>query len=335
MDQFVEIQEQIFQFEQLLRERDMAVAYLKITEQMGPSPQLLAFVNYSNSVVTDDGVALESMNMFDQHNFIISKLNIDTLNQMAMESLSTSIQKFIGGLYLGADGALLAGASSELTGNILHGITSFAANTKYFKMGGLGLAIMTAGAIVYAAAEAEESIPSVASFTKMTNSVEASIRASSLFAASIPSTLDEKTWESFHSNFVKNKDVSHFLGSLREKYLGKVSASAGVSLVNQKVVIEYLPFDKSGWDVSKMQHAAEWYVNNVDKLFEHNNKIKEKFEVVEKLINNNKGDLGKTPKYISDTLMISSRATSAAEKHLKEAKKLLDKVARHFEEKKK
>lgn len=335
MDQFVEVQEQLFQFSQLLRERDMAAAYLKITEQMGPSPQLLAFVNYSNSIMTDDGVALESMEVSDQHNFIVSKLNVDTLNQMAMESLSTSIQKFIGGLYLGAGGALLIGASSEITKNILHGISSFSANVKYFKLGGLGLAVLLGGVIIVTAAELKEAAPSVASFTKMTNSVEASIRASSLFAASIPLTLDEKTWESFHSNFVKNKDVSHFLGSLREKYLSKISASAGVSSINQKVVIEYLPFDKSGWDVSKMQHAAEWYVKSADKLFEQNNKIKEKLEAVEKLINNNKGDLGKTPKYISDTLMVSSRATSAAEKHLKEAKRLLDKVARHFEEKKK
>ena len=56
------------------KEIELAQAYLRITEEMGPSPQLDAFINYDNSLSDSLGIGLESLSADAQHEIIVIKM---------------------------------------------------------------------------------------------------------------------------------------------------------------------------------------------------------------------------------------------------------------------
>ncbi|RYF65247.1 MAG: hypothetical protein EOO22_23010, partial [Comamonadaceae bacterium] len=60
-----------------------------ITTQMGPSPQLVAFVNYDR--VTPDSLGLESFNIMDQHEQIVEHIGTDTSMHLAIEGLLSKL----------------------------------------------------------------------------------------------------------------------------------------------------------------------------------------------------------------------------------------------------
>lgn len=72
--------------DQLIERFEMGQAYQTITANLGPSAQLVAFVNYNN--VTDDSVGLESFDIMDQHEKILAEIAADPALEMACESFT-------------------------------------------------------------------------------------------------------------------------------------------------------------------------------------------------------------------------------------------------------
>lgn len=59
-------------FDELMTIHEMGQAYIDITSAMGPSPQLLAFVNYDK--IGEDNLGLESLNIMPQHEQTLSDI---------------------------------------------------------------------------------------------------------------------------------------------------------------------------------------------------------------------------------------------------------------------
>jgi hypothetical protein len=76
-------------FNSLYQRYRMGRAYQRITTQMGPSPQLVAFVNYDR--VTPDSLGLESFNIMDQHEQIVEHIGTDTSMHLAIEGLLSKL----------------------------------------------------------------------------------------------------------------------------------------------------------------------------------------------------------------------------------------------------
>jgi hypothetical protein len=75
-------------------EAQKARAYIQTTAQHGPSQQLLDFINYDGNLFSDLGLeslGLETMSLTTQHEMLVSKLNPDHLEEMAVEGLGSTI----------------------------------------------------------------------------------------------------------------------------------------------------------------------------------------------------------------------------------------------------
>lgn len=80
-------------FEYLIQRHEMGQAYLRITEQMGPSPQLLAFVNHDTLDLNNIG--LESFGDLEiVHQQIVDEINNDPSLNIALESFSGRAKSF-------------------------------------------------------------------------------------------------------------------------------------------------------------------------------------------------------------------------------------------------
>jgi hypothetical protein len=177
MSEFNDIETQLEQVDNTLRERDMAIAYIDITKQYGPSKQLLLFVNYDNSLEEHVGLGLESLDLLDQHQFLLSNLNPDALDSLATEGLKDTVIKYRKWLLGG--GAILA-------------VTGGAAALPLLGVGALG---------VIANAKAT---PPVTNFVTLTKAFELAFRMEDTFTTAIPSTIDEKAWAKFTDDHVFN-----------------------------------------------------------------------------------------------------------------------------------
>jgi hypothetical protein len=70
-------------FEQALERQEMGLAYKAITAAMGPSAQLIAFINHDK--VSGDNLGLESMDIMSQHDAVLAQ--IDAMDEAGLESL--------------------------------------------------------------------------------------------------------------------------------------------------------------------------------------------------------------------------------------------------------
>jgi hypothetical protein len=81
----------------LIERYSMGMAYLAITDQMGPSAQLLAFVNYEN--VTEESLGIESFDLQAQHDAVVEQIRLDPALGMACESFSgrlkSTMERFV------------------------------------------------------------------------------------------------------------------------------------------------------------------------------------------------------------------------------------------------
>ena len=99
--------------ESLLNESRMARAYIDITQKMGPSEQLLSFINHDGQLGSELGLeSFDSFSLQTRHEIFLSKLNPDALEWTALENLK------------GVVGDIKAIASKINTQVMLGGITA-------------------------------------------------------------------------------------------------------------------------------------------------------------------------------------------------------------------
>jgi hypothetical protein len=77
---------------QLVREAELARAYIRITQEQGHSEQLLAFINYDNSLGTALGLEdFNSLGLNTRHELALLKLNPEVLSAKALEGFLTTL----------------------------------------------------------------------------------------------------------------------------------------------------------------------------------------------------------------------------------------------------
>jgi hypothetical protein len=85
------------------RQAEMAHKYKEITEAQGPSQQLIDFINADGKL--GEEIGLEGFHAFStntQHEILLSKLNPDAMEEVALESFKDFIKKYRGWLIVGS-----------------------------------------------------------------------------------------------------------------------------------------------------------------------------------------------------------------------------------------
>lgn len=89
MCKFHEFKETLHRFDELVQQADMARAYIDITQKMGPSEQLIAFINYDGKLSEEIGIGMESFSVGTKHEILLSKLDPIALEAMALDVVDT------------------------------------------------------------------------------------------------------------------------------------------------------------------------------------------------------------------------------------------------------
>jgi hypothetical protein len=84
-----EMKESEMAFEAIMTERRYADAYRHVTADMGPSQQLIDFINYDGSFAQSfsSGQAMESMTTVDQHTALLTMLDPKTSDTLIRQNL--------------------------------------------------------------------------------------------------------------------------------------------------------------------------------------------------------------------------------------------------------
>jgi len=174
-------------FEQLFEQADQARAYIRITQEQGPSEQLLDFINYDGNLYTDLGLeslGLENMSLTTRHEIMVSKLNPDHLEEMAMEGLVDSLKKW--GAWLVATGAVVAVAGA-------------------FPI--LALPLIVGGAVGIIAKAMERPVAPYKEFVAASGAADKAFETSSNIINAIPGDFTEASWKKFTDKLDKTSFV--------------------------------------------------------------------------------------------------------------------------------
>jgi len=311
-------------------EAQKARAYIQTTAQYGPNKQLLDFINYDGNLYTDLGLeslGLETMSLITQHEMLLSKLNPDHLEEMAMEDLKKTVAKF--GEYLSVGGALVG------TGGLL---------ALSPKLAGIGIASILAGLITIKlsghdyAKDAESKVIPFSATRKIEDIFDRLVSDDERVAKSMPSGFSTSAWRKY------------FDSGIRPKYFREIS-----------VYTPLVYLDKSDWTVDNFKHATQWYVNAENKLSKIKEAYSKKIDNLQKFINKadpeylegwdgdeftdnwrDDGEWKGDPEadsnpaaiyfYIYHTISNSHKLFHRSDEVIKEIKSNLSKVAHRFEE---
>jgi len=137
------------EIEQLFKAADEARAYISITNEMGPSEQLLAFINFDGKLEEEIGLeGYNAMSLQARHEILLSKINPNLLESIGIESLISKIDtmsKWLMGVgaALGVGSVVVAEGSPDIDGKtagafiaglvafVIGGITKIVIDSKY------------------------------------------------------------------------------------------------------------------------------------------------------------------------------------------------------------
>lgn len=291
------------QIDTLFKEADQARAYINITTQYGPSEQLLAFINYDNSLEADIGIEkFDSFTLGTRHEILLSKLDPDKLDLMATESLDTVIDKIGNSLIIGGLFGMGVGIGA-----------------KSLKFGALGYAAILAGGIIEFTNRKINKHPiKYSMFSDIEKSFPEVQKMEKLIADSLPKDFEENSWKVYFDKIQQlhyEKDEELFDTNFGD-YDEKITS----------------PLENSGWNVSTFKSAVKWYVDNLKDVHESAEKYNQKLEAIKSWASKNKDkDSTKVKKYITKSLSKYVEVFSMSRKALNRAKKIIDTAAVHFE----
>lgn len=85
------------EFQELMKEAEMARAYISITNEMGPSEQLLAFVNFDQTLSNEIGLeSFDRLSLNTRHEIFAASLNPELLEGIALEGFLSKLGNLIG-----------------------------------------------------------------------------------------------------------------------------------------------------------------------------------------------------------------------------------------------
>ena len=172
-------------FTQLFDEADKARAYIEITGRLGPSDQLLAFINHDGNLGQEIGLeSFDNFSLTTQHELLLSKLDPDALDQMAMEGFRDFIKKYRAALTI---------AGLFVWPVFVMGIAGYVVNNN----------------------DNKKPCAPYSDFSKMQHIYESSFNKIRSLGGNIPTTFEEKDWEKFTSS-VEGTNVADDVSRFRE-----------------------------------------------------------------------------------------------------------------------
>lgn len=205
-------------FSKLKERYDQEMAYISITNEQGPSEQLLAFINFDSKL--EEEIGLEGYNTLSlqaRHEILLSKLNPDETAEIALEGLGSSLSKFGDFLEKEPETGLLV-------------------------LGGIAIATVIAGSLVIAFINRNK-VLTYDFYTKQKEYLEYCLALDEKFINLIPTSFEEDKWRKCHESLLKKHPGQD------GKYTEYTDIFHGS---NSKLV----PYGDSGWDVDKLSKEA-------------------------------------------------------------------------------
>ncbi|RYF15944.1 MAG: hypothetical protein EOO77_12885 [Oxalobacteraceae bacterium] len=216
------------EFQGLIERHEMGFAYKRITEQLGPSPQLLAFLNYDN--VTSESLGLESLNIIDQHEVALTQIG------ESEASFHIATEGFFSGLK-----SMLSGIHNRLFGK------------KAPPPPPINLSDLMTGKLVLK--EHNAPVVSYADFQKLiviANNVHKDVDKLVSF---VPASHDMDTWQAFYDKHIKNRQTSQL-----DKVIFNIKLNR---TAYNKIEGNKVPFARSGWTTTTFRAALVALAKNV------------------------------------------------------------------------
>lgn len=221
------LEQQLNQVNEGFRQAEMARKYKEITEAQGPSQQLIDFINADGKLGEEIGLeGFESFSTSTQHEILLSKLNPDEMEAVAMEGFGDFVKKYRGWLTGAGVVALWATGPGIVTAALLAAGVS-------------GLVMKFTDSIVI----------DKGAFVKWANAIDDGMAALEASVRGLPSDTNEGSWEKFAAAF-----DSEF-----SKY-----ANPTDDLVKATAVTSTLK--KSGWTPETLIAQSKWMENTVTKF---------------------------------------------------------------------
>lgn len=281
-------------FESLIQRYEMGQAYLKITEQMGPSPQLLAFVNHNTLDLNNIG--LESLGDLDTiHQLIVDEINNDPSLHMATEALADRVRKVSD--YVMKGGAIV-----------------FVASLLGFPFGNLSFGAMVSGAIVKKISGMPTSVVPYTNYQEHVNAVDNILAEEIDMASHIPTTFTKEVWKDF------NDKLSKLKGKYTEINIKLVPVDrSGWTEHNLSEAAKWL--QKTAEKVERLQKSFGVKLENIDKWVEKDHKGDPEAAVVLKYISSSIGVTYELFSNTTHTLGMAKTALNSAAHLFEESKK--------------
>ena len=296
-------------FTQLLDEADKARAYIDITARLGPSEQLLAFINHDGNLGQEIGLeSFDNFSLTTQHELLLSKLDPDALDQMAMEDLDTTIDttaKILAGLgSISAFGGIVVGGR---TGGII------ALSAAVLSMIGETLGEVNARNNVH--------ILSYASFNDIRSNFDKLVKYETDVIAKIPHTFGIDEWKKF-ADYVDTEEE-------------KAAHDPRLEYITNGVNESDVPFSKSGWDAGKFKDAIKWHQAKKKEFDAICEKYVDTFTHIAAFLKAPKGmpfsEKRKVAKHINKLALYTRKACGMSAHFLNIAGRTINRLPHHFE----
>jgi len=302
---------------------DQMINYLDITEKMGPSEQLLAFINFDNSLSTEIGLeGFDSLSLQARHEILVSHIE----NNIGIEALGDKLKKIgktssiIGSLLIfGAKAGSIAKSGSFL-------------NKSYSTLGLGGIVLLLAGTTMILKGHIDATVVPHEKMIEFQSQFDKYIREKMLVAVKTPTDPEDPSWDEFEKYYLAENGAK-YLGNLLLSVLGFGSS------INIEAKISKKPagtdFSKSGWTVDNLKKSAEWLVETTKKLVRLEEEHDKRIQTLEKhLSSKSSGDV-KFPihrmKILNNVLDKQMKDFRNAAKLLKWADSTLERVGKNFE----
>ena len=307
-------------FNDLMRQAEMASAYRVATASLGPSQQLINFIDHDNTLHSEIGLeTFGKLSTEAQHEILLSMLKPEDLEFAALESLSERIHKI-------AHSVESAGIGGVIGAIINRAILPSQVHAFNFKLGLISGGVILAGHIVKKVTTNIAGVYPAQAFHKVEKMVSQFIQEESLFAEQMPTTLDLGQWGNFYT-----------------KVFGRHSEQREEWNKSFDKLWEYLHIEKvipyqSGWDEKSFQEATSWLVTTTALLAEKERKYASKLEMVAKFIEQQKVEKDPSKKdlykLISRTVGRNYEVFHNTRDILSDVEKKLVKISHMFEAKK-
>lgn len=284
-----------------LKAAEEARAYISITNEQGPSEQLLAFINFDGKL--EEEIGLEGYNALSlqaRHEILLSKLNPDAMEAVAIENLYEKIAKIskyslYGTAYGGSILHTLLGEQFRKLPQVTQVKTA---------VGFLGV-VFGIATIAWLNDTLHKAVIPYKNMAKIKESMQVALELDKEFYSKMPSDFSVKSWQIFYD---KTMNVKSSFANKFDKWEYKDT---------EIKYDELTPLRESGWTIELLTKELKWFAETIDMVSKQTDLYKPKVEKINNWIKDNKNSsdpetkqviklISKTLRYVNYSLMTSS-----------------------------